>query len=91
MQAFTLRHQVVDLHARTIAPCEVRVRDGRIDSITPCSGPVDPGYLVPGFVDAHVHVESSMLPPSEFARAVGRMLGRKLYEARCFGRRSFEK
>ena len=70
MQAFTLRHQVVDLHARTIAPCEVRVRDGRIESITPCSGPVDPGYLVPGFIDAHVHVESSMLPPSEFARAV---------------------
>ena len=70
MHAFTLRHQVVDLHARTIAPCEVRVRDGRVESITPCSGPVDPGYLVPGFIDAHVHVESSMLPPSEFARAV---------------------
>lgn len=70
MQAFTLRHQVVDLHARTIAPREVRVRDGRIESITPCSGPVDPGFLVPGFIDAHVHVESSMLPPSEFARAV---------------------
>ena len=26
-------------------------------------------YLLPGFVDAHVHVESSMLVPSEFARA----------------------
>ena len=70
MSAFTLRHQMVDLHARTVGPCEVRVRDGRIESITPCNGPVDPGYLVPGFVDAHVHVESSMLPPSEFARAV---------------------
>ena len=61
---------MVDLHARTVGPCEVRVRDGRIESITPCNGPVDPGYLVPGFIDAHVHVESSMLPPSEFARAV---------------------
>ncbi len=70
MSAFTLRHQMVDLHARTVGPCEVRVRDGRIESITPCNGPVDPGYLVPGFIDAHVHVESSMLPPSEFARAV---------------------
>ncbi|MCB1054520.1 MAG: adenine deaminase [Acidobacteria bacterium] len=27
-------------------------------------------YLCPGFIDAHVHIESSMVPPSEFARAV---------------------
>ena len=70
MPSLTLRHQVVDLHARTVRPCEVRVRDGRIESIEPCSGPVDPGFLMPGFVDAHVHVESSMMPPSEFARVV---------------------
>lgn len=25
-------------------------------------------YLIPGFIDAHIHIESSMLPPSEFAR-----------------------
>jgi len=33
-------------------------------------GPPQPGapWFSPGFVDAHVHVESSMLPPSEFAR-----------------------
>ncbi|MFM7809511.1 MAG: amidohydrolase family protein, partial [Planctomycetota bacterium] len=70
MPSFTLRHQVVDLHAGTVRPCEVRVREGRIESIEPCSGPVDPGFLMPGFVDAHVHVESSMMPPSEFARVV---------------------
>ena len=27
-------------------------------------------YLVPGFIDAHVHIESSKLVPAEFARAV---------------------
>ncbi len=27
-------------------------------------------YVCPGFIDAHVHVESSMVPPREFARAV---------------------
>ncbi len=27
-------------------------------------------YLAPGFIDAHVHIESSMAPPSEFARTV---------------------
>lgn len=25
-------------------------------------------YILPGFIDAHIHIESSMLPPSEFAR-----------------------
>jgi adenine deaminase len=29
---------------------------------------VDPGYIMPGFVDSHIHIESSMLVPSEFAR-----------------------
>jgi adenine deaminase len=70
MSPLVLRHQVVDLHQRRVQPCEVRVRDGRIESITPCNGPLDPGFLMPGFVDAHVHVESSMMPPSEFARVV---------------------
>jgi adenine deaminase len=70
MDSFVLRHQLVDLHARTIRPCAVRVRDGRVASIEPCGEPVDPGFLLPGFVDAHVHVESSMMPPSEFARVV---------------------
>ncbi len=28
------------------------------------------GYVCPGFIDAHVHIESSMVPPPEFARAV---------------------
>jgi adenine deaminase len=27
-------------------------------------------YVAPGFIDAHVHIESSMVPPAEFARAV---------------------
>jgi adenine deaminase len=38
------------------------------------NGPEEAGlsYLIPGFVDAHVHVESSMLVPSEFARLASR-------------------
>lgn len=42
--------------------------DGRISSIVPEENP-DAGYLLPGFVDAHVHIESSMLTPAAFARA----------------------
>ncbi len=67
MYAFTLRANLVDIRARRIFPAELVVNDGRIASITEASGPVS-GFLLPGFVDAHVHVESSLLIPSEFAR-----------------------
>lgn len=31
---------------------------------------VEGRYICPGFIDAHVHIESAMVPPHEFARAV---------------------
>ena len=65
---FSVSGRLVDLHDRTIRPATVHVRDGRIDRIEP-STDVPDRYLLPGFVDAHVHVESAMVPPSEFARA----------------------
>jgi adenine deaminase len=58
----------VDLAQRSLYPAIVEVMDGRISAITPTDEAVGQGYLMPGFVDAHVHIESSMLPPSEFAR-----------------------
>ncbi len=67
MNAQRLRGNVVNITAQRIAPAEVLIKDGRIASIAEISGPVD-GYIMPGFIDAHVHIESSMLVPSEFAR-----------------------
>lgn len=59
---------IVDvLGRRKYAGC-VRVEGGRIVSVRELSRPVDT-YLLPGFIDAHVHVESSMLTPSHFAAA----------------------
>ncbi|PHN07100.1 adenine deaminase [Flavilitoribacter nigricans DSM 23189 = NBRC 102662] len=64
-----LQIQLVDLEQRTIYPARVRVEGDRISSIERLERPVEgAGYLLPGFVDAHVHIESSMLPPAEFAR-----------------------
>jgi adenine deaminase len=48
-------------------PAVVTIRDGRIAAIAPSSEKFTT-FLLPGFVDAHVHIESSMLVPSEFAR-----------------------
>lgn len=66
--AQTVVGNLVDIPHRRTYPAKVRVLDGRIASIEPLDGPVD-GFLLPGFIDAHVHVESSMLVPTEFARA----------------------
>lgn len=63
-----IRGNVVDPAAGTIMPARVEIAAGRIQSISPEWASFDT-YLLPGFVDAHVHIESSMLPPSEFARA----------------------
>jgi adenine deaminase len=67
MPAHVISGLLVDLHQRRIFPAEVVVEGGRIAAI--CEVPSAPErFLLPGFVDAHVHIESSMLPPAEFAR-----------------------
>jgi adenine deaminase len=67
MSSHRIRATLVDIEGRRSYPAEVHVTDGRIAAIQPVEGPVE-GYLIPGFIDAHVHVESSMLVPAEFAR-----------------------
>ncbi len=62
-----VRGQLVDIFSRSIYPAEVIVKNGKIQGIN--SIDVAPEvYIMPGFVDAHVHIESSLLIPSEFAR-----------------------
>ena len=65
--SFTIGGQIVDLVNTRIFSGVVVVKDGKISKIVEQS--VDNSrYIMPGFVDAHVHIESSMLVPSEFAR-----------------------
>lgn len=63
----------VDLHQRQIYPAALTLsQDGRIDTITPITptAPEHLPYILPGFVDAHVHIESSMLTPQHFGALV---------------------
>lgn len=62
-----IRGRLVDVHRRTVSPVEMAIADGRIAAIREAA-PAPDRFIIPGFVDAHVHVESSMLPPAEFAR-----------------------
>src|SRR6186997_181617 len=68
--SFSIQANLVDIHQQTIYPAEVVVKDGKIISINPIppSQLTTHHYLLPGFVDTHVHIESSMLVPSEFAK-----------------------
>lgn len=60
--------RIVDVHARRIFPGVVTLDGDRILSIVEDASVTAQQHIMPGFVDAHVHVESSMLIPSEFAR-----------------------
>lgn len=62
-----LTGNIIDLHNRRIFHGEINFENGTIISIQEMPG-LSRDYIMPGFVDAHVHVESSMLVPSEFAR-----------------------
>ena len=62
-----IKGNIVNIENRNIFSGEVVVQNGRISSIKRIDGEFD-NYILPGFVDAHIHIESSMLVPSEFAK-----------------------
>jgi adenine deaminase len=67
---FTLTAQLVDIYQKQIYPAKVFVENKiitRIEAIN-SGDTITKGFLMPGFIDSHVHIESSMLIPSEFAR-----------------------
>ena len=72
MSNFKIQGNIIDIAAKNIFYGEVEVENGIIASIKPL--PTDNGqrttdnFLFPGFIDSHVHIESSMLVPSEFAK-----------------------
>lgn len=65
---------LVNVFTGEIYKTDVAVHDGYIAGIGEYSGAaefnMEGKYLAPGFIDGHVHIESSMVTPGEFARAV---------------------
>ncbi len=68
LDAMILHANLVDLHLRQIYTVTVEVEGQKIQRIQKIAPDPNLPFLLPGFIDAHVHVESSMLVPSEFAR-----------------------
>ena len=69
MSNFKVQGNIVDIRKRNIFFGVVEVEKGKIKNITKLSeAKSDAHFILPGFIDSHVHIESSMLIPSEFAR-----------------------
>jgi len=62
-----IQGQIVDIQNRRIYAGEITVENGKIISIIEKNHEVR-HYIMPGFIDSHIHIESSMLVPSEFAK-----------------------
>jgi len=60
--------QIVDIIAGKIFKGELHIEGSKIKAIIPNPTITENQYLLPGLIDAHIHIESSMLIPSEFAR-----------------------
>ena len=64
---------IFDVITDTIYPARITVEDGLFKEITPISinerSTIDvKGLMIPGFIDAHLHIESSMVSPAQFAK-----------------------
>lgn len=62
-----IKSNYIDIQNKQIFPAKITVENGKIKSIEKIDEVVET-YILPGFVDAHVHIESSMLVPTEFAK-----------------------
>ena len=62
-----VKGNIVDIQNKKIFKGEVEVENGKIIEVR-ATQHLQENYILPGFVDAHIHIESSMLVPSEFAK-----------------------
>ena len=62
-----VKGNIVDILNRRVYKGEVEVKSGKIVSVKEANHNQE-NYILPGFIDAHIHIESSMLVPSEFAK-----------------------
>ena len=67
-ESFIVSGKLVDVVSRRIFNAELRIEEGKLVEVKESDKEYD-NYILPGLIDAHVHIESSMLVPTGFARA----------------------
>src|SRR6266487_883465 len=67
---FTITGNLADIWRKEIYGVKIEVEDAKIITIQKIENPKQEtvNYILPGFIDSHVHIESSMIIPSEFSR-----------------------
>lgn len=68
MNTLELKGNIIDILNKKIYKGIVYIQDGKIHKIETNDNIVENEYILPGFIDSHIHIESSLLIPSEFAR-----------------------
>ena len=63
----TFSGNIVDVVNGEIFPGTIEIKDGKIHDISGNTQTYQ-HFITPGFIDSHIHIESAMMPPSEFAR-----------------------
>ncbi|WP_418453681.1 adenine deaminase [Borreliella bissettiae] len=69
MDLFKIEANYIDIFNKEIYPASIAIANGHIVSIEKINATLDE-YVLPGFIDAHIHIESSFLIPSNFAHLV---------------------
>ncbi len=59
---------LIDIFKRSVYPAEIFIEEGMINSIRRISKSFE-GFVMPGLIDSHIHIESSMVTPGSFAVA----------------------
>lgn len=60
--------RLVDIEQRNIQSVRLTLKEDKLLAVDPVDMPgLDLPYILPGFIDAHIHIESSMLCPGAFA------------------------
>jgi adenine deaminase len=68
MDSFKVSGNIVDLVKEKIFKGSVHIENGHVKSIIADESVTETQFILPGLIDSHIHIESSMLIPSEFAR-----------------------
>ena len=89
MAPFNFQGNIVDIFTKEIFYGEVTIENGKIKTIQAKSKTqnLKSNFILPGFIDSHVHIESSMLVPSEFAKLASRARKNSPLDTRAIARK----
>lgn len=67
-----IKGNILDVFNDSVYPAEITIKDGLFENIEPIDDDTLENIIIPGFIDSHIHIESSMLTPAQFAKVAVR-------------------